>query len=465
MKFMEFDTMGRTVLDFIRKNGLLRGGEKVLVAVSGGPDSVFLLHFLNQYKEELKCTLVTCHINHTLRGEASLLDREFVRRMSEDFRIPFETFDVDVRGFKEKRRLSIEESARVLRYSTLERCAREKGAEKIALGHTRDDSIETFLLNLFRGSGRKGLTGIQPKRGKLIRPLLCLSKREILTSLKRLNIDYRIDASNWRTEYARNFIRRDLVPLIEEKMDRNIKGSVSQLIKVFGEEEELLERTTEECFRNICEKKESGIEIERSRFNSLHTALQRRIVRRCFSEISGDVGMMNYKEVESLRRVINGESSGVRILYPPVLFLISSEKILIGEERDELQSGDGINLTIPGSATFLDRSILSTSIVDTVSETFDNSNCVYFDIQKIEEPLTVRTRVNGDTFTPFGFPHEKKVKELLIDEKIPFWERDTIPLVSDKKGILWVVGVRRSDRAKISEETKGILKIESEIVE
>ncbi|TES91421.1 MAG: tRNA lysidine(34) synthetase TilS [Candidatus Cloacimonadota bacterium] len=459
---MKVEEIEKKVLNYIEKNGLIEEGEKILVAVSGGPDSIFLLYLLNLYKSELKIELVCCHINHNLREEASEKDERFVKDFSQKMDIPLIAKSVNVSSYKKDKHLSLEDAARRLRLKTLEKSADERDAQKIALGHTADDSIETFFLNLLRGAGRRGLLGIQPMRGRFIHPLLCLSKREILFYLKEKNIDYRIDVTNWNRQYRRNFIRRELVPLIEERLNRGVKTNISQLIEVLRDEEEILSREVKKVVKKIFMETEENLLIEREAFRRLKPGIQRRVIMRCFEGMTKSDARLNFKEIESLRTAISGTSSGLRFSYYGTTFFVGSDAVLVQNKNisSEKSKNEKVFLDIPGKVLFQNRYYITASVLRSLNGNIDDPDCAYFDLEAIHPPLVLRTRENGDKFKPFGMNQEKKVKNFLIDEKIPFWERDEIPLISDANGILWIVGLRRAEVARVREKTKRILKLE-----
>lgn len=462
---MKFIKIEKKVIDYIEKNGLIKAGERILVAVSGGPDSIFLLHLLNFFKNECSIDLICCHINHNLRGEDSERDENFAKDHFRSMNLQFVMRSVNVSSYRKKQHLSIEDAARQLRLKTLEKIAEETDSQKIALGHTFDDLVETFFLNLLRGAGRRGLLGIRERRGRFIRPLLCLSKKDILIYLKERNIDYRIDVTNWNSQYSRNFIRRELVPQIEERLNRSVKTNISQLIEVLKDEEEVLSRTVEKIIEKILKKSEEGIIIERETFRSLEAALQRRVIMRCFEKMAGEDKRLNFREIESLRSAISGRSSGLQFSYYGTTFFVGTDNVLAenrlvslegyGEEKQ-----DKIILDIPGNVQFQNRYHIVASVLESINGDIVNPDCVYFDLDEIHPPIVVRTRTDGDKFKPFGMKQDKKVKDFFIDSKIQFWERDKIPLILDSKDILWIVGLRRSDVARVGEKTERILKIE-----
>jgi tRNA(Ile)-lysidine synthase len=453
-------TVVSKVFDFIRTNGLIEHHDTVLIAFSGGPDSVFLTTLLSQYVKEVNGNISCCHINHGLRGETAERDEAFAERFAKERGIMFVSKHVDSGTHSREYGLSLEEAARQLRLDALEEVRVELNAQKIALAHTADDVVETFLFNLLRGTGRKGLSGIKPKRGRIIRPLISIKRDEIIRYLKKRGIDYRIDATNWKCDFTRNFIRHRLIPCVEQELKRNVKSSILQLITIMNNEEMLLSRMTNECFTNMCSISHEGITLPRMEFRKMDTALQRRLLVRCFTEMVKTEQWLNFKEIDAIRKATTGDSSGAVFSCRGVRFCIGPESILIAREEGSSGGTDRVTLQTFDEVTFCNRYRIRTEVIDRINGDIENRNCVYFDLDKLVLPLTMRSRRDGDRFVPFGMGHEKKVKELFIDEKVPFWERERIPVILDGKGIIWIAGIRRGAAAAVDEQTKRILKIE-----
>jgi len=460
---MMFEKTKTKVLEYIKENGLIKKGDKVLIAVSGGPDSIFLLHLLAQYKNELGICIICCHINHNLRGEDSDRDERLVKNTVERMEIPFFTRKIDVSSFGKEHHLSLEDAARRLRIKIFEEIADETDAQRIALGHTSDDLLETFFLNLVRGAGRKGLLTMNSKRERFIRPLLSISKKEIVTYLKGRNIDYRIDVTNWMTRYRRNFIRRELIPLIERNMNSGLKKNILQLLDILREEEAVFDTIVQGEMKKTCGETDEGMFIKRPLFRNLKSAIQRRIIIECFENVATCEKKLHFSEIESLRNAIKGRTSGLTFAFYGTTFLVGADGVLIKncKESKPKKTNETI-IKIPGTVTFQNRYYIKTSLLNAPNGDIKASNCAYFDLDAVHQPIVLRKRNNGDIFKPFGMQHSKKIKDFFIDEKVPFWKRDNIPLVVDSKDILWIVGLRRSDVAKVQENTERILKMEEE---
>ncbi len=447
--------------EFIEMHGLVEKRSVILVAVSGGPDSVLLASVLSNYINKVSGKLVCCHVNHGLRGEDAERDERFVEEFASAQRWGLVKKHVDVASYRREHRLSIEEAARTLRFRALEQARQEVGAQRIALGHSADDAVETLFLNLLRGTGRKGLSGIEAERGRIIRPLLTVRRAEIIHYLKEKGLKYRVDATNWQCDFTRNFIRHELIPRIEQKLKRQVSSNILQLQSILRSEEALLTQMTDECCMHSCRMKNQDMNLQREDVRNMHPALQRRVIRRCFDEMVEGEKRLNFKEIEAIRKAAMGMMSGATFSHHGVRFLIGSESILITRQAPAQAETPGeMVLDTAAELTFQDRYLIRTTILERLNGDYENRDCVYFDLEKLALPLTVRTRREGDAFIPFGMKQRKKVKELFIDTKIPFWERDRIPVIADTKGILWIAGVRRAAAAAVDGHTKRILKIE-----
>ena len=466
---MNNEQLETRVLNYIDKEHLINPGEKILVAVSGGPDSVFLLHFLNSHRKPLNIKLIVCHINHNIRRNDALADERFVRHLSSAMRIPFIAKNIEVIPYREKYQLSLEDAARALRLRTLIDTADKKGAQKIALGHTTDDAVETLFLNIIRGTGMDGIIGMQPKRDRFIRPLLCITKREIVTYLKSNSIQYRIDVTNWLEKYRRNFIRHTVVPLINKKLHISLEKKISQLREVLKGEDEVLKDITRKAKKDIVWRKDKDLFIKREGFRKQKIAIQRRLLLETFIDMGAE-GAPNFRQIETLRTGIASNSSGMKFLFKGISILVGSKDALFRNYKDEgVQADFAIEketiLNVPSEIVFQNQYVIRTSLVNGINGDMKNHNCAYFDYDAIKSPIILRTRKDGDRFKPFGMNGEKKIKDFLIDEKVPPWQRKNIPLIEDANNILWIVGLRRADAARVNSDTKRILKITVDKIE
>ncbi len=221
------------VLRFIDEKNLIEKDDRILVALSGGPDSVFLLHFLNKYSKKFKISFAAIHINNRLRGKAASADENFCKELTKKLGVRFYSIKRNVKAFAKKLKVSTEEAGRLIRYEEFESLSAKESFTKIATAHIADDNAETVLLNLIKGTGLNGISGIPYSRGKIIRPLLVLTKEEIVQYLKFYKINYRTDLTNLQSDYERNFLRNEVVPLIKKRLNPSLENTLLKSSEVF----------------------------------------------------------------------------------------------------------------------------------------------------------------------------------------------------------------------------------------
>ena len=479
--------MIRKVRETIKKYRLLERGDMVIVAVSGGPDSVALLKVLDIFSDEYRLTLITAHLNHGLRGEESDNDEKFVRKLSESMGIEFECKYVDIPSLRQGRRGSIEEIARKERYQFLAEMARKHQAHKIALGHHLHDQAETVLMNFIRGSGMEGLKGILPMReGMYIRPLIALTRGEIVNFLAREGIRFMADSSNAHDSYLRNRIRHRLIPELKEHYNPRIEESLAQMAEVIRLEDEYMKTVLKEVLlEGWDDGGKGGVTINIPKFLVLHEAIQNRAIKTLlqrFSPSGGGIGYVHVKAVMDLLRSCRHHGClhlpfNIRIRRDHDLLVISRQKGPGGKLMQELSGGYdpcfsptdadigqfSYDVAIPGRIEIpeVDMTIVF-NILDKPTEGihFNQEKMAYMDIEAMRFPLTIRNLRPGDRIQPLGMGGTKKLKCYFIDKKISQAERRRIPLLVDDRSVLWIVGMRLSERVKITDKTKRLLKAE-----
>ena len=453
------DTLKKKVLDTIQKHNMILPGDKIIIGVSGGPDSTALLYLLHDLHEELSCTLHIAHLDHALRGEESKADAEYVLEHARKFKIPITLEAINIRKMITSKE-SLESCARRIRYEFYERVLVSVKGDKIAQGHTRDDQAETVLMRLLRGSGSQGLGGIPPVRDKYIRPLIEISRQEVETYLEKLKITPRIDASNLSTEYERNKIRLELIPFLEKDYRQNIKQILQQTGEILRTEDEFLTKIAEDAMNRFADFLDNHtIQIHIPDFAKLHLALQRRALRLALEKLAGNLMGFDYNHITELLSLALYQSTGKMISLPKGIIAEKIYDNLILKCRQEKILGSIHYPVKLFGETFISE--LSMSIKITETEKI-HSNYIYtedkfqtsFDYDKIQGGLYIRNKRLGDKFQPLGMTGTKKLQDFFVDEKIPKSLRDKIPILTDEDKILWIVGYRMDDRAKITEETK-----------
>lgn len=449
------------VLKTISRYRMLQAGERVLVAVSGGPDSVALLHLLVALSSELALKLHVFHLNHQMRGAEAEKDARFVKKMAKDLGIPATFRSFDVPSFLKKSRFSPQEGARQIRFKLLEEEADKIEADKIALGHQADDQMETFLIRLIKGTGTDGLRGIPPVRDRFIRPLIEISRDEIEAYLKEKKIDYRLDATNLETRYLRNKVRRELVPVLK-KYNPCFLENLLKLTTIIRDEQAFLEEELGYWFPGKREKKEKGV-LPLVSFIGVPIALIRLFLRQQIAFVKGDLKDVEFKHIEPIVSFLEGKTPSIELDLPGDTLVFNEYENLIITKKALLRTlpVTRVWLNVPGETEVpeLKMKVIAT-FQDEIGETKRGSNAAMFDADVFEQPLSVRTRLPGDRFQPLGLRGTKKLQNFFVDEKVPEKERDRVPLIESGGKIVWVVGHRIDDAFKLSDKTRKILLLE-----
>jgi len=449
------------VKKIIEKYRMISPGDKVLVAVSGGPDSVCLLHILNRLARDMSLVLHVLHINHGIRKRESRREARFVSELADRMGIPVSVRLIDVPSYARKKKLTLEEAARDMRYKALESLAKKLNAKKIALGHTASDQVETVLMHFLRGSGPQGLSGIPPVRrlgaALIIRPLIEIDRGQILNYLRENNLTFCLDSSNRRTEYFRNKVRLKLLPLLRKNYNKNIEGALLRLSEISKEENAYWDRVVERVFRKVVSMGLAKISVDFKKFLRYNVVVQRRVLHRLLG------GIVSLRQIETIRNLAHKGSQGKRIYLGKNLSIRKEGDFLIFLSSPERRfKRFNYPIRVPGKNEFAELNLtLNTRIANFHPISHKLVNTAYFDIDKINlKGLVLRNRREGDRFRPFGLRGTKKLSDFFIDSKIPRRLRDRVPLLVDGDDILWVVGIRRADKARITEDTRRILEVQ-----
>jgi tRNA(Ile)-lysidine synthase len=448
---------------------LLNRGDRLIVGVSAGVDSMVLLRLLTSLRQEFDLSLIVAHVNHGLRPKESEGEAELVQKESERLGLTFEYGLFDVKAFKKAGGLSLQDAARRIRFHFFNLLLQRHGANKIALGHNADDQVETLFLRLMRGSGLGGLKGILPIReGKVIRPLLEVWRREIESFAQEMKIPYLLDSSNLKEDYLRNRLRLTLIPFIEREYQPNLKKIVLKTSAILREENDYLERAAEEAYQNIIQEGRDILSFKLPDYQSLHPAIQRRILRKMCGKIYGS--RMNLESTEGIK--IDRLYKKLFSVHPSFLLELpqggSLEKrydlVTMKKERVKPVLPFEVELLSPGR-TYIeeigqDVVIEEISRKDRIENSYGLSNRAFLDCQNLRFPLRIRNFRLGDRFQPLGVKGTQKLKEFFIDHKIPNFERQRVPLLISGEMIAWVVGYRIDERVKVSEKTQRVLKVE-----
>lgn len=470
----------KKIQDFIRKNQLLRSDGKYLVALSGGADSVALLLTLH----ELGYQIEACHCNFHLRGEESDRDEQFCVHLCQQLDIPLHRIHFDTHTYAELHKESIELAARNLRYNYFEQLRKDVEADGICVAHHQDDSVETVLINLIRGTGLQGLTGISPKNGFILRPLLCIDRKAILEFLAEKNQEYVTDSTNLVDDVVRNKIRLNIIPMLKEinpavcnniaATARYVEGAVKTLDSYFAESR----KNTRDA--DGAEKKISTDCLEDDRNIKNGNCISERKVEDDSKKISKDwvlsQGSREYALYYALSpfgftgKVIGDILESIHTVGKT--WKSASHRLLIDRENllvEELSDNHFKSIKIPESGNYIFRSVDGKEQkikvkVEERQEDFAPSkerHVVTLDADKIAFPLTLRQMQEGDVFHPFGMKGKKLVSDFLTDKKKNLFEKERQLILADASGkILWVVGERTSELCKIQDATQAVVRIE-----
>jgi tRNA(Ile)-lysidine synthase len=438
----------------IAESGLLSGGEKVLVALSGGADSVGLLLALKARATHWGIALLAWHLNHRLRGEEAEADERFVRELCRSQEIPLTVKRADIRSHARTHRLSLEEAGRNLRYLLLEQTADDLGCQKIATGHNADDNAETIVMNLARGAGLAGLTGIPIRRGRVIRPFLEIERPAIERYLARLGISYRRDSSNKHLEFRRNLIRHKLMPLLKE-VNPKVTAALGRLARILRDEDALLDSQAAKFLRRVAKPVSGAYLLDSALFLRYNISLRRRILKLLMPQLT-------LTTLEAVLKTASGPTGKSNTVKGQVIVRNEGRQLFVGEVK-KLHVIREQRLEVPGK-TKLERSdlVIETKLVSGRQFRRERRAGILgpeteaFDFSRVSLPLFVRSRRNGDRMKPFG-GEGKKLKEILIDDKVPWHVRDGLPVVCDQQGILMVAGSRRADRARVDPDTREVM--------
>jgi tRNA(Ile)-lysidine synthase len=454
------------VLRFIEQHHLISDGE-LLVAVSGGPDSVCLLHILVKLQKQLKIKLHVAHLNHQLRGAESDADADYASALARQLGIPTTIERRDVKGYQAQQHLSLEEAAREVRYSFLAEVARSIGADRVAVGHTMDDHIETILMHLIRGTGTRGLQGLQPyiewksKTGSIIivRPLLEVSHQETEDYCQSHGLMPRIDVSNLSLSPLRNRIRHQLLPLLRSYNPR-VTEALLRTGRITSDDIDFLDKEIARLWDEIAQQQGVTIILDKEKFDQLPPALQRYLLRASAERLLGSAKDIEMRHIEQMMSAL-AKPAGKRLSLPGgLIFSIEYNQYRLTSDFAALSPlpilRDEFQLNIPGE-TLLPGWRIDATIINREQMTEKSDFTAYFDLDKTGDRLLVRPRQRGDRFQPLGMSQPKKVGEFMIDAKIPRTWRGQIPIVGSPSQILWVVGWRIDERVKVSENTKQIL--------
>ncbi len=459
---MNRSVLADRVLRSVRKHGLVCRGERVVVALSGGPDSVALVHVLRELERDGELTVAgTAHLNHQLRGANADEDEQFCRAMSAALGLPLEVERLDVRALAIEQGRSVEDAARVARYAFLERAADTLHAGVIAVGHSRDDQAETFLLRLIRGSGPRGLTAILPRAGRVVRPLLDITRAELRAYVAERGIAYRDDATNADVGIPRNRVRHELIPYLQREFSPGIVAVLARAAAIARDDEDRLQHEAIDLAASVVLGSRDGAQVEVGALTSLHPALAARVARIALSRLAAE-RFLGFDHIDAFLEFARTGAPGSALSLP-------GQQVVHRGDWIELRKGPGAQgtpfefpLSIPGEV-FLSQSgiTISAEPLDGLPDgaKVSRGDSVAVAVSALTLPLAVRSRRPGDRFRPLGMGGaEKKLQDFLVDRKVRRELRDALPLVVDGADrIVWVVGQAVGEDFRVTEPSRGVI--------
>lgn len=453
------------VITYIRKNKLIEPGDNVLVALSGGPDSVCLLDILYKLKDKLNITLGAVHINHMLRGEDSDKDEEYVIELCNKIGIQSYIKRVDINAYSAENKMSSEMAGRKVRYDFFEEVMKNGKYNKIATAHNANDQAETIIFRLIRGSGLEGLGGIKAYRdNKIIRPILCLDREEVEEYIRKENLNPRIDKTNFEKIYNRNKIRLDILPYIKEYFNEDIIKTLNRTAGLLQKDNEFLESESLKVYQKYCIEYDKYFIIKKDAFTN-HDSIISRMLRNAlirYSNQTYDFEMKHIYEIMDLARKDTGKIVNlpknifVENIYGDIYIKNKLNQKKVDSKKIRLNKLDIDNKKIDFQDFFIQFTVMKNDKNINLKE---NEFIKYFEFDKIEDEILLKTREDGDRMIPLGMKGNKKVKDIFIDMKVPKDLRDLIPILCFDSRIAWVIGARTSEEYRISNNSKNILKV------
>ncbi len=445
-------TIEQKVIKFVEEHRLLKRGDKVCVALSGGPDSVFALFLFLKLRQLFGIELSAFHVNHQLRGKDSDGDELFCEELCEKLSIPFSSVRVDVISYKEENKLSLEEAARVLRYQAFEKVK----TDKIITAHNLDDNAETMFMNFIKGAGVKGLSGIPVVRERYVRPLLCISKKEVLKYLEQNKNEYRIDATNNDQEYQRNYIRHTLLKGVEENLNASVKKTMLDTSERFRGISASLELFAKKGAEEFCLFTDNKLELHLSYQEKWGKEFLPEILR--YSMEKHLDYSFDYSDYRTIRMLEENQKGRKGILRDGLTAVRESDSIVIvkssvakDEEVFELKIGEKITIG---------EQEIGCEIVPDYDRDYSKSEGEEFiSADNLTDIFILRHWKSGDKFVPLGMNGTKKISDFLTEKKMPATEKENQFVLQNRNDIVWVVGFRIDNRYRITSETKRVCRL------
>ena len=441
---LTYQQLIRTVQQYVKKKRLLHSSETVIAAVSGGVDSMVMLDLLVTLQETLKLNIVVAHVNYQLRGKASHDDEQFVKKTAKRYGLPFYNKRSETKKIAAKKKLSLQETAREIRYSFFESLKHTVNANVIVTAHHKDDNAETMLMNLLRGSGIDGLAGIPPRRDAIVRPLLCVNRNEILRYAKERKITFRNDSTNAEDDYTRNFLRNKIIPVLKKRINPSLNETLFHESELFRAAADFTNQETEKIFKEVV----SFTEIDIKKISVHHQFIQQSVIRRLLKTLMVDATFSN---INSVIELMEQQKGTIVEIQNDWIAERLSQSIIVRKNNTAAAFEYRLDRVGRISTAKFTLSVKKSVLPDNKKRL--DSSIEYVDAEKVKFPITIRSWKSGDVFFPLGLNGRKKVSDFFGEQKLSGEEKMDVPLVISENNIIWVAGKRLDERYKLTDST------------
>jgi tRNA(Ile)-lysidine synthase len=450
----------KDVADAVNRSGLITSGQRIIVAVSGGADSVAMLDLLHRLSADVQFDLHVAHLNHQLRGDAADRDAAGVERLARDYGIECTVGSADVQARSKREGRSLEDAARQERFEFLESVRRAHGGHRVALGHHRNDQAETVLMRLFRGSGATGLGAMAPARDDVwVRPLLDISRSRISDYARERQLPFTFDESNKDEHFLRNRVRNSLIPHLEAEYNPGIVATLARSAQLLRDEDEYLDNVASEaCSKALLHRDSRKLVLAGSVLSGYHISIKRRMLRKILKDGFPAFGDFDFDAIQRILALLE-RGCGSAQISSGLSGHMASDRLYIFTEASPFK----VPIAVPGRTPVDSLGLTIETSVRPAQELRNSlkssgSDRAFFDMQGLDlQSLAIRNRQPGDRFRPFGSGGSRTVSDFLIDEKVPRPLRDEVPLMVCGDTVLWVVGMRTAQPSSVSATTRQIL--------
>ena len=451
------------LLEKVSKANVIQKEDRIVVGVSGGADSVCLLRILCEFRKKDGIYLCVVHVNHGIRGEEADRDEKFVQELCGKWKVDFQSVRVNVPELAKQQGLSEEEAGRMVRYQEFQKVCMQRQCNKIAVAHNLEDNAETILHHIFRGTGLDGLVGMSFENGRIIRPLLSVSRKEIEQYLDEINQEYQTDSTNLSTKYTRNKLRLELIPYIEKEISPQAVNHIVAMANRVKEVKDFLEEESEQAFLQVVRRENNQLIILEEPIRAYGSAVQKEIIRQAVFQQAGQRKDITAKHIESVLELFEKQVSKEIMLPYHLTAKREYEGIRIFSDRTDEKSHLAEESRQLKSQMILEQKVIEKEEFSQIDRkniwNEEKAYTKWLDYDKIERTLILRHREPGDYIVINRQGGRKKLKDYFIDQKILAADRDKIYLLADGKKIVWVVGYRISEDCKITDETNRILQV------